>query len=183
MRRTLRTGLRSMAVSLCAAAALFVIVAPAPAAPPASAAPPTGVLTPAQVVEIDRALDGSVIELQGEAIGESLRAHGGGRWINLLGDGTAIGVWMTEERASTVRLFGDHLTNGDVVRVTGVVNISCEQHGGEFDVHASSVDVLERGGPRDNPVQPWKGVVGLGGLLLAFGLWRAHRARRDRRLL
>ncbi len=177
MRRTPRTGLRWMAVSLCAAAALLATIAPAPAAPPA------GVLTPAQVVEIDRALDGSVIELQGEAIGESLRAHGGGRWINLLGDGTAIGVWMTEEQAATVRLFGDHRTDGDIVRVTGVVNVSCDQHGGEFDVHAESVFVIEPGGPRDNPVQPWKGAVGLGGLFLAFGLWRAHRARRDRRML
>ena len=44
------------------------------------------VLSPAEVVDIDRFLDGEVIGVEGEAVGEALRAMGGGWWVNLLGD-------------------------------------------------------------------------------------------------
>ena len=152
-------------------------------ATPAPAALPEGVMTPAEVVVIDRSLDGSVVDLQGEAIGERIRAHGGGWWINVLGDGTAIGVWADDELAEVVDMFGTYQQNGDTVRVTGVVNVACDQHGGEFDVHASSIAVVEPGGPRDNPVHLWKGAVGLAGLVLALVLWQAHRRRRERRMI
>ena len=166
-----------------AALMLVIFVIASVDAAPASAALPEGVMTPAQVVGIDRSLDGSVVELQGEAVGEHIRAHGGGWWINVLGDGTAIGVWATDELAEVVDVFGTYQQNGDIVRVTGIVNVACDQHGGEFDVHASSIAVVEPGGPRDNPVHLWKGAVGLAGLVLALVLWQAHRGRRERRMI
>jgi hypothetical protein len=150
---------------------------------PAVAALPEGVMTPAEVITIDRALDGSAIMTQGEAIGERIRAHGGGWWINILHEGSALGIWVPDELSETVGIYGDYQHNGDVVRVAGVVNVACATHAGEFDVHASSLAVIESGGPRDNPVQLWKGVIGLGGLILALILWRSHRQRRDRRML
>jgi hypothetical protein len=150
---------------------------------PAAASLPAGVMTPAEVIAIDRALDGSTIETQGEAIGERLRAHGGGYWINILHEGSAIGIWVPVGLADVVSIFGDYHQNGDIVRVTGVVNVACDTHGGEFDVHASSIAVVEPGGPRDNPVQLWKGVIGLAGLVVASLAWRAHRQRRERRMI
>lgn len=164
-------------------AALTALVTSLVCAVPAVASLPVGVMTPAEVITIDRALDGSTIKTQGEAIGERLRAQGGGFWINILYEGSAIGIWVPVELAEAVNIFGDYHQNGDVVRVTGVVNVACDTHGGEFDVHASSIAVVEPGGPRDNPVQVWKGVIGLAGLVVAFLVWRTHRQRRERRMI
>ncbi|MDF1541877.1 MAG: hypothetical protein P1P71_02050 [Anaerosomatales bacterium] len=175
--RHMRRDTRVLAAALLAAAALLFAAAPAVANVPA------GVMTPADVIEIDRALDGSVIVTQGEAIGERLRAHGGGSWVNILYDGSAFGIWVPDELSEVVEVFGGYQMTGDTIRVTGVVNVACDTHGGEFDVHAASLDVIQPGGPRDNPVRPWKGAVGAAGLLVALILWQAHRQRRERRML
>ena len=140
-------------------------------------------MTPADVVDIARARNGSVIAVEGEAVGERLRAHGGRYWVNVLGGGSAIGVWVPEELSEVVTVFGDYRMDGDVVRVTGVVNTACETHDGEFDIHAESIAVVYSGTARENPVHPWKGAAGAGGLTAAFILWRQYRQRRDRRML
>ncbi|MBW6467646.1 MAG: hypothetical protein K0B85_00570 [Coriobacteriia bacterium] len=140
-------------------------------------------MSPAEVVAIDRARDGSVIVVEGEAIGEHLRARGGGRWVNILGDETGLGIWVTDAMAEGIEYFGDHRHDGDIVRVVGVVNIACDQHAGEFDVHAESLATIAVGGPREMEIQPIKGVVGAAGMVLAFLLWRYYRQRRERRML
>ncbi len=142
-----------------------------------------GVMSPAEVIAIDRDRDGSVITVEGEAVGEHLRAAGGGRWVNILGDEVGLGIWVTEEMAESIEYFGDYRYDGDIVRVTGVVNVACEQHGGEFDVHAQKLEIISRGGPRPVEVRPVKGIVGAVGLVLAFGLWRLYIHRRERRML
>ena len=67
------------------------------------------------------------------------------RWVNVLGDGAAIGVYVTNELAEQVEIYGDHTHRGDSVEVVGIVNIACDQHGGEFDVHAEEFRVIEPG--------------------------------------
>ena len=140
-------------------------------------------MSPAEVVAIDRALDGSVVIVEGEAIGEHLRARGGGRWVNILGDEVGLGIWVTDEMAEGIEHFGDHRYDGDIVRVVGTVNIACEQHAGEFDVHAESFAVIASGGPREMEIQPVKGFIGAAGMVIAFFLWQLYRRRRDRRML
>jgi len=170
MTRLLRTVLAAGLV-LCIGAA------------PALASPSGEAMSPAEVVAIDREQDGSVVIVEGEAIGESLRARGGGRWVNILGDEVGLGIWVTEQMAEGIEHFGDHRNDGDIVRVVGTVNIACEQHAGEFDVHAESLTVIAPGGPREMEIDPWKGVVGAAGMVVAFVLWRWYRQRRDRRML
>ncbi len=164
--------------SLIAAATVLAL------AMPALALALTGpVMSPAEVVDIDRARDGRVVTVEGEAIGEHLRAVGGGRWVNVLGDGVGLGVWVTDEMAAEIEYFGDYRHNGDVVRFTGPVNISCEEHGGEFDVHAQSMEIIAVGGPREHEVDLRKGLVGIAGIAVAAVLWVLYGRRRDRRML
>ncbi len=170
MRRFLACIALSVAVLALGAAPLFASFADEP-------------LSPAEVVDIDRALDGIELTVEGEAIGEHLRALGGGRWVNLLGDEVGLGIWVTDEMAARIENFGDYRQNGDFVRVVGTVNIACDQHGGEFDVHAASLEIVSRGDARPQNIQPIKGVVGIAGLIVAFGLWRLYQSRRDRRMI
>ncbi len=152
-------------------------------APAAVAQFATAPMSPAEVVVIDRVRDGTMITVEGEAIGEHLRAMGGGRWVNILGDDVGLGIWVTDEMAEQIEYFGDYRYDGDIVRVTGILNVACEQHGGEFDVHARSLEIVERGGPREHDIEPLRGVVGIAGLGIAFVLWRLYVKRRDRRLV
>jgi len=149
---------------------------------PAVAAEPTGVpLTPAQIVESALDLDGTVVTVQGEAIGEDLRADRDHRWVNVLGEGTAVGVFMTNEQAGLIGMYGDHKNDGDVIEVKGVFNRVCSEHAGEFDIHAEQVTVVSAGARRETSPQPWKGLVGLGLIAVAFAEYRLYRHLRDRR--
>lgn len=168
---------------LAAALVAVVLIGMGPLASHAHAVSSGDAMSPAEVVAIDRAQDGNVVIVEGEVIGEHLRARGGGRWLNILGDEVGLGIWVTNEMAESIEYFGDHRHDGDTVRVVGVVNIACEQHAGEFDVHAESLAVIEPGGPREMQVEPVKGVVGAAGIALALVLWRLYRHRRERRML
>ncbi|MDP2183575.1 MAG: hypothetical protein Q8K99_13545 [Actinomycetota bacterium] len=148
---------------------------------PLAVAADANAMSPAQLIAIDRALDGTPVTIEGEAIGESLRAGADHRWVNVLGGGVGVGVWLTNEQAETVGVYGDHVHTGDIVRVRGTVNVSCITHGGEFDVHADSIELLEPGFRRTHEPQLWKLPVGLVGLLLGlveYRLWRVLRERR-----
>lgn len=153
----------------------------ASATPPAAHGATGDVLSPAEVVEIDRARDGALITVEGEAVGEHLRAAGGGRWVNILGDDVGLGVWVTDDMAQRIENFGDYRHDGDVVRFTGVLNISCVEHDGEFDVHARGMEVIALGSPREPNVEPWKGFAGVAGIGVAAGLWVLYRRRRDQK--
>lgn len=142
-----------------------------------------GAMSPADVVNIDRAQDGRVVTVEGEAIGEHLRAAGGGRWVNIIGEGVGLGIWVSDEMAERIENFGGYRRNGDVVRVVGVVNIACEEHAGEFDVHADTLVVVSRGGPRETEIDPVRGVAGAAGIVVALLLWQLYRHRRERRML
>ncbi len=122
--------------------------------------------TPDEIIVIDRDLDGSNVVFVGEVIGESLRADDGHRWVNVLGDSTAVGVYVPAAEAATVESFGSYKRSGDVVRVSGVVNVVCEQHAGEFDVHATSFEVVGRGEETARPPQRWKAFLGIGAALV-----------------
>ncbi len=161
-------------------ALVLAIVAPSPATAAAFTGP---VLSPAEVVEIDRSRDGSVVTVEGEAVGEHLRAVGGGRWVNLLGDDVGLGVWVTDEMAEQITYFGDYRHDGDIVRVTGPVNVACAVHGGEFDVHADRFEIVAVGAVREHEIEPMKGVVGVTGIVVGFLLWRLYGRRRDRRMI
>ena len=141
------------------------------------------VMSPQDVVTIDRDLDGSIVTVEGEVVGEHLRAAGGGRWVNIVGEGVGLGIWVTEEMAERIENFGGYRRTGDTVRVVGVVNIACEQHAGEFDVHAESFEIVSRGGPRETEIDLVRGAVGVAGMAVALVLWHLYRRRRERRML
>jgi hypothetical protein len=141
----------------------------------------TSPLTPAELVVIDREMDGARVEIIGEAIGEDLHADADHRWVNLLGGGTAVGVWLTNTDASRIGRFGDYRATGETLKVTGIVNVACDAHGGEFDVHAEKVERIAPGVPTPHPVEPWKGFVALAGLALAGFEMRLFRRLKDRR--
>lgn len=139
-------------------------------------------MTPDELVYIDRAREGETILFSGEAIGEDLHADADNRWVNLLGESLAVGVYMTNDQAAQITVYGDHTHEGDRVEVLGVINIGCDQHGGEFDVHAERVKVLVEGHPVERPVAPWKTIAAVTLLVVGTVELRLLKRLRERKL-
>ncbi len=88
--------------------------------------------------------DKQTVVVEGEAIGEVLE-RGDYAWVNI-NDGTnAIGIWMTETEAKTIETFGDYKHKGDTLKITGVFSRDCTEHGGDVDIHCTSIEIIKNG--------------------------------------
>jgi len=97
-----------------------------------------------ELIENEKELDGQKVTIQGEAIGESMN-RGDYSWINM-NDGTnAIGIWLKRSEAAKVVHYGNYDNIGDTVKITGIFYRACKEHGGEADLHSSSLEIIEKG--------------------------------------
>ncbi len=117
-------------------------------------------ITSVQLIEEPSVWDGRVVTITGEAIGESM-ARGDEVWLHLnddayaessVADGAAlqgynsgIAVVVDTDDAAAVTVFGDYRHQGDLIQVTGTFNAACAEHGGDMDLHADGVTVLDQG--------------------------------------
>jgi hypothetical protein len=90
-----------------------------------------------------------------------------------------IGVWAPRTELEGIQIMGGYKYKGDQVRVTGVFHRACQEHGGDTDIHANRVEVLEPGHPISHPFAHWKLilVLVLAMLVMALGyVWwkRTH---------
>ena len=145
-----------------------------------------------ELVESPEEFDGDVISFTGEAIGEMM-TRGDMAWLHLNDDayrdrnveeGAPLGgynsgmaVWVPAELTETIATFGDHAHEGDIVRVTGTFNAACPEHGGDMDIHASSLEVVTPGHRVEDPVHPRKLVWAVALSILALGAFLADRLR------
>lgn len=99
--------------------------------------------------------DGKRIAIDAEVIGH-LMQRGDFAWFNI-NDGTnAIGVWTGFDLAKDIKYLGKHSVIGDTVRIEGVFHLRCPGHGGDTDIHADKITILERGSIRRLAYDPKK---------------------------
>ena len=96
------------------------------------------------LIEQAKALDGQVVVFQGEVIGDMMRRQDH-YWINVSGNGTAIGVWITAGQRKSISLSGQYGVIGDEVKIIGRFSQACPEHGGDLDIHAISVEIVSPG--------------------------------------
>lgn len=101
---------------------------------------------------------GKSIEYQGEAIGDVME-RGEYGWVNLHDGDNAIGVWAPVEMLRKIKYAGDYNYAGDIVKVEGVFSQSCKEHGGDIDIHATSLSIVKAGGRVDHPIDGKKAVA------------------------
>ncbi len=109
------------------------------------------VVTSSELIEKALELDGQAVIYRGELIAGVLN-RGDHSWANLNDGINAIGVWCPAELLSVIEFAGDYKYTGDTVEVQGVFNRACPLHGGELDIHASGVSIVEKGSSRDNGI-------------------------------
>jgi hypothetical protein len=114
--------------------------------------------------------DGKTVTFHGEAIGESMK-RGSFAWIHLNDDaymernveeGAELGgynsgmpVWLPAGLVARIDTYGDYKHEGTIAEVRGVFNGACAEHGGDTDIHATSL-VVRPGRDAIDPIQPWK---------------------------
>ena len=79
---------------------------------------------------------------RGEAIGEVMTRKDYS-WINVKDKYYAIGIWAKKELTKDI-ITGDYKKTGDILEIKGIFNKSCSLHGGDLDIHASEIKILER---------------------------------------
>ena len=121
--------------------------------------------------------DGEEIIYTGEVIGDIL-SRGEYSWINVSDGSNAIGVWVQSEDISAVDMLGGYTTHGDTVRITGVFNRACPEHGGDMDIHAASIEIIQEGHKVSHHVAVWKVITGpilLAGAVICLVLIRKKK--------
>jgi hypothetical protein len=120
---------------------------------PVSAAGQTRMLSTNDLVENSYTWDGKTVSFRGEVL-QDLMERKDGIWMNLSdGNNTAMGVFVPKEVAMpAISHLEDYRTIGDTVLVTGIFHRACALHEGETDIHAVSVEIIQTGASRDNPI-------------------------------
>lgn len=124
-------------------------------------------LTINALIEHSMNYDGQEVMIQGEAIGEVLE-RGQYAWVNLNDGGNAIGIWMPLEDAKKIAYFGDYKNIGDTIRITGTFSRNCLAHGGDVDIHSSTIEFVAAGHPVAEVISPAKILSALILVLLAI---------------
>lgn len=153
-----------------------------PAAPPAAPRPADVPARPGcigDLIEGSMVYDGQVVTVEGEVIGDVMIRRREG-WINISDGSGAIGVWGAPDIVGVVKVGGSYKMTGDRVRVTGTFRRADPAQGGELDVHASKIEVVEPGalrpGPPLAPRLP-RTLGSLGAALILYLLWLRHQSR------
>jgi hypothetical protein len=91
------------------------------------------------------------------------------------GYNTGMAVWLPSELVEDIEYYGDYKHEGDIVEVEGVFNAACSEHGGDTDIHASALEVIEVGHTVDDPIHPGKVVWAVVLGLIALALYLVNR--------
>ncbi len=98
------------------------------------------------IIENASKLNGQVILYKGEAIGDIMyRDNGQYGWINVNDGKSAIGIWSVKENLEKISVVGGYSQTGDTLLITGRLNAACEEHGGDLDIHAEDIEIIEKG--------------------------------------
>ena len=118
---------------------------------------------------IDHAIDYDKKEIvySGEVIGDIMN-RGQNCWINVSDGDNAIGVWADISSAENIEYKGSYRYKGDEVKVTGVFNKACPEHGGDLDIHAQKIEITEKGYVNKRPVNVY--FILIAGILLVIAV-------------
>jgi len=145
-----------------------------------SAAAKEELVTINDLVENALSYDRQTVTVEGEAIGEALE-RGEYSWVNISDGTNAIGIWMKKEDADSLEYFGDYKHIGDTIQVTGVFSRDCSEHGGDVDIHCSSLKIVKSGHSVSNTVSSTKiiiaAILSFFAVLLAY-FYRAKTKKR-----
>lgn len=95
-------------------------------------------------IETSKKLDGKEVIIKGEAIGEPLRREKG-TWVNISDGSTAVGLFMKDDLAKNIKIYGNYDYKGDIIEAKGIFHKACSEHDGEIDFHINEINIISNG--------------------------------------
>ncbi len=118
--------------------------------------------------------DNKTISYKGEVIGEVM-IRKDYVWLHV-NDGTiAVGIWAPKTMVQDIRYAGDYHKKGDIVEVSGTFHRSCLEHGGDLDIHASEIKIINSGALVIQPISRKKGYLGVYSLIFVLLFYALKR--------
>lgn len=138
----------------------------------------------AELINNAQDYDGKKIIFEGEIIGDVM-SRGNFAWINVNQADNAIGIWLTKALCSQIKFCGGYNKKGDWVKIEGVFNRACYEHGGDLDIHAVKLTVLNRGRVVKEivPEDKKKLAIYLGGVCLCLLMLQFYLVRQKKKLI
>jgi len=104
-------------------------------------------------------------------------------WVNVNDGNNAIGIWVGDNLAKKITYTGSYKFVGDTIFVEGEFNRACLQHGGDLDIHANSLTIVEKGYAVKEKINIQKIIASLAFLVIVLflGLLRILRRRVKKR--
>jgi hypothetical protein len=125
--------------------------------------------------------DQTTVVFEGEVIGDILY-RGQYAWLAVDDGSNTIGCYVTRAQAETISFVGGYGKRGDTVSVQGVFHRACAEHGGDLDIHASSVTILSVGArvpmPLSRLVTTLAIALPIPAAVLLFLVWKRRAASR-----
>jgi len=137
-------------------------------------------VTGTDLIENAREYDSTIVEFQGEVIGDVM-LRGDFAWINVTDGTECIGVWTTRDIAENVIQYtGDYKHKGDIINIKGVFFRACPEHGGDLDIHSDEIIKIAKGSATPHPVSRAKVInaLVLSGTALLFSVLCILKAKR-----
>jgi hypothetical protein len=95
---------------------------------------------------IDKAkeYDKKEVVYTGEMVGDIMQ-RGQYAWINVSDGSNAVGIWLPYVETKQIKYKGSYDFIGDTIKITGIFNRACAEHGGDFDIHAKKIEIVKVG--------------------------------------
>lgn len=129
--------------------ALLTIIAILILLVPATALAEDGDVASSDLIDRAKDYDGQSVVYKGEVVGDILY-RGDFAWLAVFDGSNTIGCYVPADQARQISVIGGYGKRGDTIRIDGVFHRACQEHGGDLDIHASSVTVLSVGGTTPN---------------------------------
>jgi len=130
-----------------------------------------------QLIKDSHTYDLMPIVIEAEVILEVLERNDFA-WINVNDGSNAIGVYLPIKMTQELTFFGDHSHIGDIVRIEGIFYRNCIEHGGEMDIHATRLTIVQKGFKVEREVSVWKFAIAFISVSLSVIVLLIYRNKR-----
>lgn len=108
-----------------------------------------------ELIDKGKEYNSQILTVKGEAVGELLE-RGEYSFLNINDGTSAMGIYLKTKDGEMVKYYGNYHNIGDTVRVKGVFNRACKEHGGDMDIHCNSMEIVSNGHGRTHDISKWK---------------------------
>ena len=139
-----------------------------------------------ELTKADASYQGKIVQVMGEAIGDSLIAEEdpGKHWITLEtleeGRASSISVLIDDEFVGLIDYYGGYHSMGTTLQVHGTYYLTCPSHEGIMDIHADRVVLVSPGFTYDEEFSFDKFMPGIFFIILGLALYVLYRNLRER---